>query len=506
MEDLKNLIHLVTTHRPSAIQGIFDTENNDLKIVALFNIIRENSATSDEEAKVLIYGEKASSQAYLRLKLRLKDRLLSMLLFIELSTQSSKSLNNANFLIGKNYSIMKTLLTFNAKNLACELAEKTFRLCLKYELHEYGLMFSRHLRSQFGYIRHNKKKYQYYNKMTKKLELIFLAESKSEEYYAEISTDYVTKKDLNHSLVINKLKKYTEELLEGIENIGTYKYCMNTYQLLSYRYLLEKKFELVIETVTKAKSFLSSKPFTHSYITYSFSSDLIIAYNGLNQPDKSIELCKGNLNYFADNSLNWFLNKNILLSLYLFKGNYSEALIGLQEATNNKALAMYEHYRQIFLIKEAYLNFIINYLPSDLTNIQPEVNFKFRLSKFLNDVPLYSKDKSGLNMSIIIIQLLYLLAQKKYSQIGDKLSSLNQYCHRYLRNTDTLRNNIFIKMLLVLPELQYNPIRIQRHVKKLHHRLIHTPIQLSEQSLEVELIPYEKLWEYTMVILSKKNR
>jgi len=81
------------------------------------------------------------------------------------------------------------------------------------------------------------------------------------------------------------------------------------------------------------------------------------------------------------------------------------------------------------------------------------------------------------------------------------MESLNVYCHRYLRKDDTFRSNCFIKMLIVLPNAHFNKIAAIRKTEKLRNRLAEQPLETANQSSELEIIPYELLWELVLEIL-----
>jgi hypothetical protein len=128
----------------------------------------------------------------------------------------------------------------------------------------------------------------------------------------------------------------------------------------------------------------------------------------------------------------------------------------------------------------------------------------FRINRFLNEVPHYSRDKSGRNIAILIIHVLFLFIQKKDDELDRRLDALGQYSFRYLRNDETLRSNAFIKMLQKLPDAHYHPIGIQRRVSKFYKRLTETPMNISEDSAETEVIPYEHLWEIVLELLQMR--
>jgi len=85
-----------------------------------------------------------------------------------------------------------------------------------------------------------------------------------------------------------------------------------------------------------------------------------------------------------------------------------------------------------------------------------------------------------------------------------RLDNLGQYSFRYLRNDDTLRSNAFIKILQRMPAAAYNPIKLKRDTDKYYQRLINAPMIIAENSKEVEVIPYEHLWEIVIEMLEKR--
>ena len=121
-------------------------------------------------------------------------------------------------------------------------------------------------------------------------------------------------------------------------------------------------------------------------------------------------------------------------------------------------------------------------------------------------MPVHSKDKRRRNIPILIIHVLFLLQQKKYEKVIDRVESLNLYCYRYLRKDDTYRSNCFIKMLLQLPKANFHREAVIRKTKKYHKMLVNNPSNLRMQSSEVEIMPYEMLWEYVLDSLDNNIR
>ena len=119
-------------------------------------------------------------------------------------------------------------------------------------------------------------------------------------------------------------------------------------------------------------------------------------------------------------------------------------------------------------------------------------------------MPIFSKDKRGLNISILIVHVLFLLLRKKYDEIIDRVDALSQYKHRHLRDDASMRSNFFINMLLQVPKRDFHPRAAERHAEPWIKKLQQTPINIAEQGIEVEVIPYEALWDMVIDILERK--
>ena len=125
----------------------------------------------------------------------------------------------------------------------------------------------------------------------------------------------------------------------------------------------------------------------------------------------------------------------------------------------------------------------------------------FRLSRFLNEMEVFSKDKQGMNIAILIIEILLGIAQKKYDELIDRVEAMDKYRSRYLREEEVARANHFLRMLLQIPK---NSFRREEAIAKAcddQRALEAIPIEMANQTFEIEIIPYEKLWEIALEIL-----
>jgi hypothetical protein len=123
--------------------------------------------------------------------------------------------------------------------------------------------------------------------------------------------------------------------------------------------------------------------------------------------------------------------------------------------------------------------------------------------RFLNEVPIFAKDRRGMNIPILIFHILYLVLTKRYDEVIDRNEAIEKYTSRYLKKDDNYRSNCFIKMLLQIQDAGFHKTAVIRHADKYVKMLAKMPLDFANQSHDIEIIPYEDLWK--MVLDSLEN-
>ena len=129
---------------------------------------------------------------------------------------------------------------------------------------------------------------------------------------------------------------------------------------------------------------------------------------------------------------------------------------------------------------------------------------RFKVGKFMNEFSLFNKDKRGMNIAILIIQILYTIAERDYEQSIERIDAMEKYCSRWLKEKDTFRSNTVIRMLLQMPVAHFHKEGVARKTAKLVKSLHSVPLEVARQTHEIEIVPYEDLWEMTMESLEIK--
>lgn len=153
--------------------------------------------------------------------------------------------------------------------------------------------------------------------------------------------------------------------------------------------------------------------------------------------------------------------------------------------------------KQNFYVLQAYAHFLYK-----IGKISGVTNAKeFRVNKFLNEVPEYSRDKQGVNIPIILVQILFFLADQNHHLIIDRIDSLKLYAYRYLKKDENFRSQCFIRMLGEMVRAGFKRQGTLFRTKALMDKLKSVPIDSYPATAENEIIPYEDLWEMVLGLL-----
>jgi tetratricopeptide (TPR) repeat protein len=297
---------------------------------------------------------------------------------------------------------------------------------------------------------------------------------------------------------VSKATVYSNIVREFVNSDNvSYELLLKSYLVIAMKHELENDFEQLLDTCNKALKVFRERSIKREPAYYLFDARRIMCYIQLGSYKKAEELTGTYINKITPGSVNWFDLHIQLIASQLHSGRYNNAYATLEKIRKHKQfLKQPGAILQTWTLYEAYVEFLLS-----IGKISSEENSKFRIYKFLNEIPIYAKDKRGFNIAILIVHVLFLLARKKYSKIIDRVDALNQYCHRHLRRDDTFRSNCFIKMLLQMAKADFNKKRTIRYAQPLIKKLNLVPFKVSNRSSEIEIIQYEILWDIALELL-----
>ncbi|PHN00980.1 hypothetical protein [Flavilitoribacter nigricans] len=504
IEEINSLISVISKNKVKQIEIIGNGEHSTSQVQQLYELLVNEEIKTDEEGREFFFDGAVNQILYFnRLKRKLRSRLYNTLFFIDVNRSTFNEIQRAYYTCYKESTAVKILIGRYARNSAISLAERTIKKAIKFDFTDITLELARTLRMHYSNIKGDKKKFAHYKKILKKYSEIYLAELKAEEYYSDLIINFAGSQSTKPEL-LDVVKKNCLELKEIIVKYNSYKLNLHSYMMFILRYEIENDFSNTLIVCNEAIKYFESKPHIISKtVVINFSLKKLVCFIMLKRFLEGENVAKYCLKLLPEGSVNWLISQNYYVILSFHSNQLQKAYSLYQEAKNHldfddKTIAYLEHWK----VHEALINYLIAIKKVEINKNDDSTNF--RLSKFINNVPTYSKDKQGVNISILIIQILFLLQNGKYEEIIDRTESLKTYVHRYLRRDHTFRSNCFIKMLLCLPAASFHKAGVTRKAKKYIDLLKSVPIEKANQSPEVEIIPYEMLWEFVLESLDNK--
>ncbi len=187
----------------------------------------------------------------------------------------------------------------------------------------------------------------------------------------------------------------------------------------------------------------------------------------------------------ARGTSSWYIVNEYYVLAALRTGNYRKALAIYTETfpkggVHRRAAIHNERW----LILEAYLNVV---LP------EAAAPTRFRLVRFLNEVPVAGRDKSGYNFSILVVRILLLIQAGRYDDLVGLEEPYRQYLHRHIARRRHPRHHAFGHLLRHLLAGRFRAGAPNRVAARMHRSLASHKGPFGRYE-ETEVIPYETLW------------
>ena len=503
MQVLKELAYIIGSHKLRTIDIIDDTEEPKTKTRQFYDKIIEGDFETDDEAAQYFYQKDKTYSGYQKLKANLKSKMINTLFFIDMKESSYFERQKAYNICHREWVAAKILIAKNARNAGVNLCHKLLKSSKKYEITELVLDISRTLRLHYGGRLGNQKKFDYYNQIFKEFEPLWLKENLAEEYYIELITKYVNSKGTKEELH-EKAKDYYDEIEDAMLIYDSYKLhlCGRMIKVLIYTSINDSL--KTVEVCEKAIGFFQKKKYKATTPLQIFYYQLLVEYTQLKKYKEGEEAAKTCLSLMEEGTYNWFKYRELYFILCLHTERYQKAYEIFRATVNHSRFQFLpKNLKELWRIFEAYLHYLVELKKIKVDEGNSSFN-KFRLGRFLNDMPIYSKDKRGLNIPILVIHILFMIHQRKYGEAIDRIERIEKYCTRHLRKNDTYRSNCFIRMLMRIPGSSFHKAGVIRKSTPYLKKLSETPLDVANQTHEIEIIPYENLWDMTIQTLDNK--
>lgn len=496
MKEIANLARIVTLRR-TRHRSLLDLDAaRPGKEERLMQEISVNPGVTALQLTKSLYGANSvSNQAAMRqLRARVQDKLLNHLFFLDHS--------DPRLVVSRRYEVECLNLLHKATILYLEgeysLSERLLRRCMRAaaqsEFTAYEEQAAQKLQSIYAEQRERVK----YEKIGQELDMLrqtLAHEQEAERIFLSVQLG-IEEAVAKRQQLLQHLPDYLQRLEELHQLAPTYATFQALYRVrLAYASLMGCYQDVIRETeqatVRLEKGELNARRFDQRFNNFMN----VYAYLRGRRPKEGLRLAEKFAETIHPTSSNWFYFYEHYLLLALHAGEYEQAAQLLQLAHKNPSYgklrpAAVERWELL----EAYTELV---LPTE----QVSSKRRNQLAVFAAlTVPEYSRDKRGYNVAILVFQLVHYLQQRLLEPVLVRLERLRKYQQRHLRDAATLRSRTFLRLLLLLPEAEFDPSQLAVRGKVLLRTLQEAALT-READAEVEIIPYEDLWALIMNVL-----
>lgn len=468
------------------------------KMSRLFDLAQQKQIASDEDAAAALYGSPGAISKLHSLKNKLKERLLDVVFLLDYNEPNYTDRQKAHFECHKKWATAMMLLSKKVHQAGIELLEQLLRHTRHFEFTELSMNALYYLRLHYGTVAGDPKKYEYYRDMYRQYQSVWAMENEAEEAYTQFISRYVVGRATQ--------EEAAAQAEAAFRQIEPYLAQSDSFRLhLSGRLLQLQAFSSrgdhrkVADLCAEAIQFFKAKPYDSHLPMQAFYYQLVVSCVQLRDFGRGQAVIRQHHAIYEEGTFNWFKVQELYFLLALHTQHYDDAFDTCERALQHPALEKQPaQIREMWKIYEAYTQLLVRARRTDRLPAR-----RFKPGKFLNEIPEFSKDKRGMNIPILIAQILFDVADKRYDACIERVEAIGKYASRYLKKQDNFRGNCFLKMLLQLPEAAFHREAAKRKAERYLSQLGEVPIEIANQPFEIEIIPYEDLWDIALDLLPK---
>jgi hypothetical protein len=502
MEDIKEILGLLDIPKMKEC-GLYEAIFRENSLVErLCDAIYNEEIQTDEEASQLIYQEKPGPKFY-NLKERLRSELTDHLLLLDFKSPLATDRQIAYLDCQRKWSAAPFLLSRGVKKSAISILEHTFKQAQHFDFTDVAMGISGTLRLQYGSVIHNTTKFRNFQEYYQQYEQIWVAENRVEDFYTQIVHKLMLPNN-SHKAIGQDALEYWQEVSPLLEEYSSFRLHLCGRLLGVLGHIYSGQYDKAIELCDEALLFFDRKSFASDLPKQAFCYQQIACCIRIKDFQTGFDRITRYHNLLEPGTYNWVRYQEMAFLLATHTRHYNQAVKTVTETlpylkSNKLPSPVLENWH----IYQAYSIFLVR---AEKAQSFQEAENNFRIKKFQNNITHHSKDKIGMNISVMVVSILFNLLEQDYTLTYENIESMRKYCSRYLVKDSTYRSNCFIRALLQIPAVAFHRAGAARRAEKYITNLKNHPPEFSTQPTDIEIIPYEDIWEIILEQLTNKRR
>lgn len=477
----------------------------------LLNGIIEGKYQTETEAEIDISANnKVGDQSYSKTKQLLIEKLLSLVCILNLDSATYSLYMVNHFSAKRELFVAEVLQWFGLHNaLYYIVTRRTLRKAKKYELTDiqYGCFkLLRNYESKRGSI---KKCEEYARKVNETLNIL-LVESRVENIRTRLNAS------LNKQMSPDEktLQLFVDQIewIEGdVSRYPTRTVMINYFISAGLIYRLSGDFEKAYGLYQQYYSYLNDNPaIANGARKAEVCYYLVRCCLMMRDYDKGFHYARLRTECQPVGAVNEFAFMEAYCLLYIHSKQHHKAGDIFRWVKSHKDLYGNDKRVEKWGIIEAYIRlFLSNSDPLALPESVTIYGNIFNVSRLLNEIDETRQDRHGMNIAILVFQVLYLLKERKFKALDERINYIKNYVQNTIRPDSTklyYRTDCLFKMFALAQENQYAYDKTKHTTAVLLQKMkaFQAP-DVSDCHHVEEVIPHEQSWQLFIRALERET-
>jgi hypothetical protein len=502
MKELKDLAYIITRYQVQEVNVITNparkVAKSDSRYWEVFVGVRDNRWKTDEEMAVHFKMD-PKSKAFNRLKNETKERLLNTIFFINMENAEFSEYARQQHRLHKEWAQAKTLLMRGANDIFIDRAWKCLKLAIEIEDVATIVDAARHLCKLIVLRPQYHKDHEELLDIVQRYARVLKAEIKIQLEYEKLTKDLMIKKGYKMTYAAQAAEVITafEKKAARFPQVGFQIY----YILLKvYHSALLHDWKSVVQITDEAIVFFQSKKYPVLSYVASMLNPKIGALIMLGQYEEATVCINNSLSFCIEGTVRWFKCKELSVVKDLYAGTYRVAWETVKEILKHERLNTISIVDQeTWRLYQGYLRLLVQRGIIPLSAEEKKALGKFKMQAWLNDLLLVTQDKRGSNIPVIILQVHFLVLEKRFDELDARVEAIAKYRQRNLDpQSEHYRTDLMIDLLKLLPKYSHDIPVLQQLATPILEDMSKVSADISDRTFEIEPVPYERQWAWLL--------
>jgi len=494
-EILKELVNSINRNKVKKIEVVGNPNNSDILTERLYQGILSGAIESDESATQTFYQTRDVHDArYRRVRYRLVRQLLQTALFVDRNQPAFTERMKAYHQCYADYAAANILYIRNAKRPAIWFMEQTLHLAIKYEFIDLCVDTTKFLKLYNALA--NPKKHHYYTIQHENFSEQQQRELQAASCYNQLVRYYVSNRSPNAKINLLATQLSVElALLKAKKN--TIQFSYYTYQVGIIGHLALNDNAAAIALSSEILGLMEANPNANQTAKVLLIIQRLVCQTQLRHfgaAGGESSFLYG-INISEKGTFNWFRLHEFYFHHCLHAQRYEAAWEVFKVGYLHPNFPTLQgNARDNWHLYGGYCHLLALFGKFDASTVETVVG-KFKYSKFINDFDIMDHDKTAMNIPLVILPMIYSIANGTSGEAFLSVDALEQYRKRHLDKRLNARSIAFINLLVFMINHPFEGYHTSAKIKKNLAILQKEQIQTSRQTVAIEIIPYEHLWE-----------